>query len=174
MRLPDPATAKITRFSQATGFWDFLLSPSPFAARAFRSAFCYDGAIIEEGYPRNDLFHGDDADRRTTLVRKRLRLQNDRKIVLYAPTFRDGQTRGAATDYRDTLRGFYLDFEQEALGPIVKTTEEVVAALTGIDVVAQDYGDKVSAFATTYAPLDDSHASDRVLDTLFPSSRRSH
>ena len=49
-----------------------------------------------------------------------------------------------------------------------------MAALKGIDHVSLRYADKIRAFAATYAPLDDGHASDRVLDKLFPSSRRSH
>ena len=248
----------LDRVTLATGFWDYLLSPSPFASTAFRSAFRYDGAIIEAGYPRNDLFHRDGAEREIDLVRQRIRLQDGRKMVLYAPTFRDGQTRGAATideleldlrllresleqdhvvvlrfhsliknriripaelqhfvidatdypdtqelllaadvlitdyssimfdfaslgrpmiffaydleHYRDELRGFYLDFDKEAPGPILTTTAEVLTALMDLDSVAQKYGDMIASFAATYAPLDDGHASDRVLDVLFADS----
>ena len=72
--------------------------------------------------------------------------------------------------YRDELRGFYLDFDKEAPGPILTTTAEVITALMELDGVAQKYGDMIASFAATYAPLDDGHASDRVLDVLFADS----
>ena len=35
--------------------WDGFVSPSPFCSEIFRSAFSYDGPMLEIGYPRNDL-----------------------------------------------------------------------------------------------------------------------
>ena len=37
---------------------------------------------------------------------------------------------------------------------------------------AQRYREKITKFAATYAPFDDGHASERVLDTLFPGPAR--
>src|SRR5690606_24802187 len=70
--------------------------------------------------------------------------------------------------YRDELRGFYLDFEAEAPGRIVKTQAELEQAL----VVAARDGDAAHAerrrtFRETYAPLDDGLAASRVVDEVF-------
>ena len=37
--------------------------------------------------------------------------------------------------YRDALRGFYFDFEATAPGPLLATSEELVAALRDLDPV---------------------------------------
>ena len=42
--------------------WDCLLSQSEFCTRALRSAFRYDGPVMELGYPRNDLMVSDRAE----------------------------------------------------------------------------------------------------------------
>ncbi len=42
-------------------------------------------------------------------------------------------------DYRDNLRGFYLDFEAEVPGPLLATSDEVIAALADLDAVAARY-----------------------------------
>lgn len=73
----------------------YLLSPSAFATEKLGSAFGLDasgrtGAIIEEGYPRNDfLATFTEADARG--VRQRLGIPEGKKAILYAPTFRDNQ-----------------------------------------------------------------------------------
>lgn len=78
-----------------TNAWSVLLSPSAYATRCFRSAFDYHGHIHELGYPRNDLL-----SRSTESEKRRIRRQlgispdDDRSIVLYAPTFRDDMREG--------------------------------------------------------------------------------
>jgi CDP-glycerol glycerophosphotransferase len=69
--------------------------------------------------------------------------------------------------YRDQLRGFYLDFEAEAPGPLLRTNDELVSALRDVDYVRARYGPVVDRFAATYCPRDDGAASDRVLDAFF-------
>ncbi|HZZ96841.1 MAG TPA: CDP-glycerol glycerophosphotransferase family protein [Jatrophihabitantaceae bacterium] len=71
--------------------WSTLLSPSPFATEALRSAFRYKGEILEAGYPRNDLFNSPDRDQIAARVRRRFNIRDDQRVILYAPTFRDDQ-----------------------------------------------------------------------------------
>ncbi|HCA7035337.1 TPA: CDP-glycerol glycerophosphotransferase family protein, partial [Staphylococcus pseudintermedius] len=40
--------------------WDYLISPSPYATKHFKSAFNFKKDILEIGYPRNDLFYNQD------------------------------------------------------------------------------------------------------------------
>jgi len=81
----------LKRVSFATRQWDYLLSPSEYATNAFKSAFRYKGNILELGYPRNDLFYKKDVQDITTKVKNRLNIPKDKKVILYAPTFRDNQ-----------------------------------------------------------------------------------
>ena len=75
--------------------YTYLLSPSAFCTEKFTSAFNLkavgkEDIIIEEGYPRNDFlvnYHVSDVER----VKKALNLPSDKKIILYAPTWRDNQ-----------------------------------------------------------------------------------
>ena len=70
--------------------WTHLLSPSPYASSAFRSAFGFNGPIVELGYPRNDILVSDKAPAIREHTRAQLGLGKQRAI-LYAPTFRDNQ-----------------------------------------------------------------------------------
>ena len=75
--------------------YTYLLSPSAFCTEKFTSAFNLkavgkEDIIIEKGYPRNDYlvnYHQSDIER----VKKALNLPSDKKIILYAPTWRDNQ-----------------------------------------------------------------------------------
>jgi CDP-glycerol glycerophosphotransferase len=69
--------------------------------------------------------------------------------------------------YRDTLRGFYFDFEREAPGPLLTTTDEVIAALEGIDDVERTHAAAYEAFRRRFCGLEDGHASERVIDAVF-------
>ncbi|WP_017571655.1 CDP-glycerol glycerophosphotransferase family protein, partial [Nocardiopsis halotolerans] len=69
--------------------WDYLVSPSPWATPILRSAFRFEGEILETGYPRNDVFFAPDREAVARRTRERLGLPEGRKVVLYAPTWRD-------------------------------------------------------------------------------------
>jgi CDP-glycerol glycerophosphotransferase len=69
--------------------------------------------------------------------------------------------------YRDQLRGFYFDLAAEAPGPLLATSDEVIAALRDIAGVAADHQAAYAAFAAKYCPLDDGKAAARVCDRLF-------
>lgn len=84
----------LARVTHATKQWSALVSPSPYATEAFRSAFLYDGPILELGYPRNDIFYTDDLKERKENIRHKLGIPEDKKVILYAPTFRDNQKKG--------------------------------------------------------------------------------
>ncbi len=91
--------------------YDYFISPSAFASEKFTSAFNLvklgkEDIIIETGYPRNDLlFHFD--ENYAESVKEKLCLPKDKKVILYAPTFRDNQHDGAGYTY-DT----HIDFEE--------------------------------------------------------------
>ncbi|QBI53335.1 CDP-glycerol glycerophosphotransferase family protein [Streptomonospora litoralis] len=76
--------------------WDYLVSPSPWATPILRRAFRFEGEILETGYPRNDIFFSPEREAIAARIRRLLGLPEDKKVVLYAPTWRDDKyyTRG--------------------------------------------------------------------------------
>ncbi len=79
---------------------DYIISPNAFMTEIFNQSFklkeLYDGRFIEQGFPRNDLVTQTD---RKTIVKKLsdrgIRIQPNKKIILYAPTWNG--TRGEIT-----------------------------------------------------------------------------
>ncbi|QNE79372.1 glycosyltransferase [Streptomyces finlayi] len=69
--------------------------------------------------------------------------------------------------YRDTVRGFCLDFETRAPGPLLVTTDEVAQALRGTDGLAARHADAYESFRKEYCDLDDGGAAARVADRLL-------
>jgi CDP-glycerol glycerophosphotransferase len=76
------------RISDQARGWDAMVSPSRYCSEIYRSAFGYDGTILEVGYPRNDVLLAPDADMLRERVRRRLGIGQEDRVVLYAPTWR--------------------------------------------------------------------------------------
>ena len=75
--------------------FSYILSPSPFCTDKFGSAWNLKETgqtdkIVEVGYPRDDYMYNYTEDE-AAAVRKALGLPEDKKILLYAPTWRDNQ-----------------------------------------------------------------------------------
>jgi CDP-glycerol glycerophosphotransferase len=240
--------------------WSLLLSPNRFSTPIMRRAFRYQGELLESGYPRNDLLCDPEAGhKRAEEVRRTLELPEGRKVVLYAPTWRENLQRhrgGFALDlrldldharqvlgrdqvllvrphshiveavpgagngfvrdvgsypditdlllvadvlvtdysslmfdfavtgkpmlfftydlehYRDTLRGFYFDFEQRAPGPLLHSSPDLVAALRDPASATAPYRDAYRAFRNEFCDLDDGHAAGRVVDRMLALGAR--
>jgi CDP-glycerol glycerophosphotransferase len=71
--------------------WNYLISPNGFTTEKLRSSFAYDGEVLEYGYPRNDILYDYD-DELIQKIKSGLDLPNDKKIILYAPTWRDDES----------------------------------------------------------------------------------
>ena len=69
--------------------WDALLAPNPYSAEIFPRAWAYEGEVLQLGYPRNDALVRPDPEA-SARVRRRLAIPSDHVVVLYAPTWRDG------------------------------------------------------------------------------------
>lgn len=69
---------------------DLMISNSKMFTRRIKDAFWYEGEILEEGLPRNDIFYKKDQISSICYkIKKELNIPQDSKIVLYAPTFRN-------------------------------------------------------------------------------------
>ncbi len=64
------------------------------------------------------------------------------------------------------VRGFYFDLAPVAPGPLTTTVGELVAALSDLPAVAEQYAERYAAFRSAYCSLEDGHATDRVLELL--------
>lgn len=234
--------------------WDYLISPNRYSTEIFKSAFKFEKEMIESGYPRNDILHNPRARELTVDLKKKYKLPSDKKVILYAPTWRDNQYHEVGkysfdlqlnlkkmqevldneyvivlrmhyliaenfdlsdfegfvydfslhgdirelflmsdlliTDYssvffdyanlrrpiiffvydiesyRDELRGFYFDLQEEAPGPLVQTTEEVIEEIKKYEqqsILPSSY----EAFYQNYCYLEDGEATKRVVEKVF-------
>ncbi|GAA2290259.1 CDP-glycerol glycerophosphotransferase family protein [Streptomyces kunmingensis] len=232
--------------------WSLLVSPNSFSTPVLRGAFGYTGEVLASGYPRNDVLHAPDRDKLATSVRERLGIPDGKRVILYAPTWRENQPRrsgrygldlrldlaaaraalgddhvllvrrhylvgGAVpgcdfvrdvtrhpdaaellliadvlvTDYssmmfdfaqtgrpmlfhtydldhyRDSLRGFYFDFTAQAPGPLLRTSDEVIAALLDPDAAVAGHRDAYARFREAFCDLDDGSAAAQVADAML-------
>lgn len=154
--------------------WSLLVSPSAFATPILRRAFRYGGELLESGYPRNDVLA---AGADPAGLRRRLGLPPGKRVVLYAPTWREDQQRADGDGFRLGLR---LDVAaaRAALGRdhvlLVRPHSHVAEPLPGAgdgflydvgdypdpqdlllaaDVLVTDYSSIVFDFAVTGRPV---------------------
>lgn len=87
------------RWRAAVARWDALVSPSAEFSRIFPASNGYTGPVYRYGTPRCDaLVRGESTDD----VRARLEIPSDRKVLLYAPTYRD-RAKGSGRSVRVDL-----------------------------------------------------------------------
>ncbi len=84
-------TYKRQVYSQSR-FWDYLVSANPFSTDVFQSCFLYEkDKILESGYPRNDILYAPNKEEIAAQIKKNLGIPEDKKTILYAPTWRDDE-----------------------------------------------------------------------------------
>lgn len=90
-----------------TSKWDYLVSPNHYSTEIFKSAFAMqENQILETGYPRNDLLYNFTAEMQQS-IKESLNIPNDRKVILYTPTWRDNEY----TKYDEYSIKLQLDLE---------------------------------------------------------------
>lgn len=242
-------------FTNEARKWDLLISPNAYSTEVFKRAFQFENEIIESGYPRNDILYVGNNEETIDKLKKNLQLPSDKKVLLYAPTWRDNDfyevgryklnlqldlqqmkdqlgdnyvilirahylvaenldlssVGGFAYDvssypdinelylisdilitdyssvffdyanlkrpmlfftydieeYRDQLRGFYFDFENEAPGPLVETTEAVIEEIKKLENNGYQLGEDFEGFYQTFCSLEDGKASERVVQHIL-------
>lgn len=235
--------------------WDYLIAPNYFSSKIFRSCFAYENEMLETGYPRNDIMHSENREEITERVRKKLKIPDDKKTILYAPTWRDDEYYGKGkykftlqldlermkkelggeyvillrthyyiadslditgvedfainvskyndiselylisdiliTDYssvffdyanlkrpmlfftydlekyRDILRGFYIDIEEELPGPLLYTNDDVLGAFKRLPEIIEENKEKYERFYEKYCGIEDGHAAQKVVEKMF-------
>lgn len=95
----------------------YFLSPSAYASKCFKSSFdLKEEQILELGYPRNDelVKHKSDYEYQVS-IKNRLGISVNKKVILYAPTFRDDDFsagKHVATNQLDNLE-FKTQFNRD-------------------------------------------------------------
>ncbi|WP_240312874.1 CDP-glycerol glycerophosphotransferase family protein [Bacillus halotolerans] len=69
--------------------WDYLISPNAYSTEIFRNAFQLKKIFIESGYPRDDFLYKENRNEEMLKIKERLGINKEKKIFLYAPTWRD-------------------------------------------------------------------------------------
>lgn len=146
--------------------WDLLLSQNSHSSEIFRSAYAWEGTILEEGYPRNDALTGGDG----APVRELLGIPLTDTVVLYAPTWRDDQTKAQllldvtaltaelGEGYTVLLRGHSRTFEiSESVTAAnlidVTTYPDITELFLASDVMITDYSSVMFDFSATGRPM---------------------
>ena len=69
--------------------------------------------------------------------------------------------------YRDILRGFYIDMEEELPGPMLFTTQEIIDTIGNLDRMQERYKERYHIFYEKYCGWEDGNASQRVVEMVF-------
>lgn len=94
VRMPGTTTANYKKnFYAETSRWDYLVSPNRYSTNIFKTAFWMDEERTWEiGYPRNDVLVNRSNDQEyINQIKKDLNLPEDKKVIMYAPTWRDDE-----------------------------------------------------------------------------------
>jgi CDP-glycerol glycerophosphotransferase len=242
-------------FVREANKWDYLISPNAYSTKIFRRAFDFHNIMIESGYPRNDYLSKCNNIHVKKEIKLRLGIPEDKKVILYAPTWRDNEFyskgkykfdikldldkmkrqlgenyviilrmhyliaeninlepySGFAIDvsqhsdirelylisdllitdyssvffdygvlkrpiiffvydidnYRDTLRGFYFDLEEDAPGPLVKSSDEIIGEINKLERNNFIIMDNFYNFHNKFCYLEDGDSTKRVVDKVF-------
>ncbi|MFJ3478853.1 bifunctional glycosyltransferase/CDP-glycerol:glycerophosphate glycerophosphotransferase [Streptomyces microflavus] len=111
---PHADAAYMASMERRSAQWSVLVSPNSFSTPVLRRAFGYSGEVLECGYPRNDLLYAPDRAMVAAAVRERLAIPEGRRVVLYAPTWREDRPRQGGRYELDLQLD--LDQAREALG----------------------------------------------------------
>ncbi|OFO42696.1 CDP-glycerol--glycerophosphate glycerophosphotransferase [Staphylococcus sp. HMSC070D05] len=94
VRMPGTTTANYKKnFYTEASRWNYLVSPNRYSTDIFKSAFWMDEERIWEiGYPRNDVLVTRQNDTEyIEQIKNDLNLPKDKKVIMYAPTWRDDE-----------------------------------------------------------------------------------
>lgn len=118
--------------------YDYLVVPSDFVAEYAQQAFQVKPKILKTGYPRNDIFFQEHSELEKLEMKKQLGIPVNKKIVLYAPTWRkqDQKVPTNINQYID-IKNMHRSLDKNIIIIIKNHNFE---KLTGID---EKYQDKV-------------------------------
>ena len=78
-------------FKKNTETWDYLISQSNYTTEKFKSSFDFKNKILDSGFPRNDILFRNNNEKSINSIKNSYNIPSDKKIILYAPTWRDDE-----------------------------------------------------------------------------------
>ena len=106
------------RFEMDSAKWTYLISPSPFTSQHLSDAFGLPeerrpSVVLEVGYPRNDAIAracetAESLAATKARIMEELGVPDGKKLLLYAPTWRDNDYKAGVGYVQDTLIDFDL------------------------------------------------------------------
>lgn len=103
-----------SNFYKQSRRWDYLSSANQYSSTIFRRAFQFEKELLEYGYPRNDILYNKNNEKDIISLKNKLELPLDKKVILYAPTWRDDEYYDKGK-YKFSLK-LELDKMQQKLG----------------------------------------------------------
>lgn len=229
--------------------WNWITVQNEATETITRRCYGYTGPYLRTGYPRTDSLFAQNTPQRQAELKQQLGLPADKKLVLYAPTWRTGGRFDLHLDlaqlaeslgneyvfalrrhpislpgftnrhrmgttvrdftyepraddvmlaadvlitdyssimfdyalldrpimffvndletYRDELRGFNFDLVAEAPGPLLRSTNEVEAALANLDETVAQNQEAFNHFKETYLTFESGHSCEDVFRIAF-------
>lgn len=157
--------------------YNYMISPNAFCTDVFQKAFRINKErLIETGYPRNDCLYTT-TDDEITKIKKKLHLPLNKKVVLYAPTWRDNSfnTSGytfelkvdfhlwkqiLGDDYVVIFKPHYLIVNKNANDPSLQgfiynidASEEISDLYLISDILVTDYSSVFFDYANLKRPI---------------------
>jgi CDP-glycerol glycerophosphotransferase len=74
--------------------WDYLIAQNKYSEKIFKNCFDFHKKMLTIGYPRNDMLVNNNNKEYIDALKDKYGIPKDKKIVLYAPTWRDDQSIG--------------------------------------------------------------------------------
>lgn len=87
---------------------DDLVIDSDWCEQSFDKALVYEGSYLKTGAPRCDVLHGDRSELKAGF-HKKYNLPDDAKVLMFAPTFREGAKDGVRSVYSEI---WSIDFKR--------------------------------------------------------------
>jgi len=93
--------------------WDYLIAPNHYTAEILSRAYDFNKEVLETGYPRNDIFYQSNVDEKIEEMKQKLNISKDKKVILYAPTWRDTDKKNQPFEFRFDIEHFREKFGDE-------------------------------------------------------------
>lgn len=103
--------AQLKGFRQRHSRWDYLVSPSSFMTTIAKRVFEFNGEMLEYGFPRNDLLvNRKENNTFTKELKQKLNIPEDKKVILYAPTYRNKKGFNLELDIKEMKESLSDDY----------------------------------------------------------------
>lgn len=86
--------------------WDYLVSPNSYSSEIFKRCFDFRGELLETGYPRNDYLTYGNKVENIKSIKEKIGIPPDKKVILYAPTWRDSTEFSLELDLKELKKEF--------------------------------------------------------------------